>query len=151
MKFFNEKGAISLSDFFLAGISALFVGALAVPFILGQQSNMNEKVAQIDARSIATEVELFLQSNQNLDTSVSIAVLHNPATQELLFDVPALPLETKTFRLPLSNGSALLANGSPGTTTKSNLIISSSEYCITVTTFGRTASHNQNGPIESCN
>jgi hypothetical protein len=149
MKHFNEKGAISLSDFFLAGIAALFIGALSVPFILGQQSDMNEKAAQIDARSIATEVELFLQSHPNITIEEPIAISHNSATQELFINAPGYEADATKIKLSLSDGSSLPLSVI-GTDDKANLLISPSEYCITVDSFGRSASHNQNGPTGEC-
>jgi hypothetical protein len=149
MKLSNNKGAISLGDFFLAGISALFIGALAVPFVLAQESNMHEKVAQIDARSIATEVELFIQSNKNIPIDQPITISYNSAKNSLLIDVPEFDLELKSLNLSLSEGS-VLPTSSSGEMLNSNLILSASEYCITVNILGRNAFHNQNGPTDGC-
>lgn len=149
--FQNERGAITLSDFFLAGISALVVGALAVPFMLGQQAEMNRKVAQIHARTVATEIELFLQSNRNIKLSAPAAITHNSVTQLLNIEVAGLDPNKKTVKLQLSNGSVLsLATGS-GETANSNILYELDNYCITVDTFGQKAHHNQNGPTSGCN
>jgi hypothetical protein len=149
MKISNERGAVSLSDFFLAGISALFVGALAVPFMLAQQSDMNKKAAQIDARAIATEVELFLQSNRDLDFGSPITISHNLATQELIIAAAELTVEEQSIKLPISRGSVLPAQ-SGGGLEKANTLTSETEYCVVVDSFGQRAFHNQNGPADRC-
>lgn len=145
----NEKGAISLSDLFLAGISALFVGALAVPFMLTQQADMNRKAAELDARAIATEVELFLQSNQNITIGSPIIITHSVGTQQLTIAAEGVDTAETARRLQLSNGSVLPAAGS-GDLQFSNLLVSKNKYCITVDNFGQRAFHNQNGPARGC-
>jgi hypothetical protein len=145
----SDKGAISLSDLFLAGISALFIGALAVPFMLTQQSDMNRKSAELDARAIATEVELFLQSNRDLNISSPIAITHSAATQQLVIAAPSVPVESTSRRIQISNGSVLPASGS-GELQFANLLVSNTKYCIAVDNFGQRAYHNQNGPARSC-
>ena len=149
--FRSERGAISLSDFFLAGISALAVGALAVPFMLGQQAEMNRKVAQIDARTIATEVELFLQSNRNIAIENPAIITHNSTTQILNIEVAGLDPSRKSVKLQLSDGSRLVAAGSAADSANSNILFDRSNYCITVDVFGQKAHHNQNGPTSGCN
>ena len=149
--FREDRGAISLSDFFLAGISALVVGALAVPFMLGQQAEMNKKVAQLDARTVAAEVELFLQSNRNLELTSAAPISHNPVTQLLNIEVAGLDPSKKSVKLQLSAGSKLIAASGSGDTATSNLLAAKDSYCITVETFGQRAHHNQNGPIGGCN
>lgn len=145
----SDKGAISLSDLFLAGISALFVGALAVPFMLTQQSDMNRKSAELDARAIATEVELFLQSNRDLDISTPIIITHSTATQQLTIAAPSLPVESTSSRIQISTGSVLPAAGS-GELQFANTLVSDTKYCIAVDNFGQRAYHNQSGPARSC-
>lgn len=149
--FHNDRGAISLSDFFLAGISALVVGALAVPFMLGQQADMNRKVAQLDARTVATEVELFLQSNRTLNLDSPSIITHNPTTQLLNIEVEGLDPSKKSVKLQLSNGSVLVAANGSGDTSNSNILYGPNNYCITIDTFGQRAHHNQNGPTSGCN
>jgi hypothetical protein len=151
MMFQEEKGAISLSDFFLAGISALVVGALAVPFMLGQQAEMHNKVAQIDARTIATEVELFLQSNRNIKIDGPAPITHNSTTQILNIEVPGLDPSRKSMKLQLSEGSRLALPTGSDSTASSNLLRGPNDYCITVDVFGQLAHHNQNGPTSGCN
>jgi hypothetical protein len=145
----SDRGAISLSDLFLAGISALFVGALAVPFMLTQQSDMNRKSAELDARSIATEVELFLQSNRDLNISDPIIISYSSATQQLTIAAPSAPVESTVRRIQISNGSALPAAGA-GDLQFANILVSNSKYCIAIDNFGQRAYHNQNGPARSC-
>lgn len=145
----NEKGAISLSDFFLAGISALFVGALAVPFMLTQQSDMNRKAAELDARAIATEVELFLQSNRDISIDSPVVITHSLATQQVTIALADASPESTIRRLQLSNGSVLPA-ASSGDLQFANLLLGNNKYCIAVDTFGQRAFHNQNGPARGC-
>lgn len=149
--FREDKGAITLSDFFLAGISALVVGALAIPFMLGQQAEMHTKVAQIDARTIATEVELFLQSNRNIKVDSPAVITHNATTQLLNIEVPGLDPNRKSMKLQLSSGSRLALPTGSGETANSNLLVGANDYCITVDVFGQLAHHNQNGPTSGCN
>lgn len=145
----GQKGAVNLSDFFLAGISALCVGALAVPFMLTQQSDMNRKAAELDSRAIATEVELFLQSNQTFTFDAPIIIAHSSATQQLIISAEGLPQESTARRLQLSNGSILPAAGS-GDLQFANLLVSKNKYCIVVDSFGQKAYHNENGPAKGC-
>lgn len=148
----SDKGAITLSDIFIVLISAIFIGAVAVPFMLEQQSDMHQRSAALTARSVAVEVETFLLSNVEDAVPAEVPISHNAGLQVLnipLVTVANLPEANVPFTL--SSGLTLpAANPSNAALEKANIIVSRNQYCIAVRSFGQIAFHNQDGPATSC-
>lgn len=147
----NESGAITLSDIFIVLVSAVFIGAVAVPFMLGQQADLNQRAAALTARSVAVEVETFLLTHPNDDVPEPVEIVHTPS-QELI--VPLVTIEgTEGSKVSFTLGTGVsLVKADPRNDAISgaNIIYSRDNYCIAVQKFGMTAYHNQSGPTENC-
>lgn len=147
----NESGAITLSDIFIVLVSAVFIGAVAVPFMLGQQADLNQRAAALTARSVAVEVETFLLTHPNDDVPEPVALIHTPS-QELI--VPLVTIEgTEASKISFTLGTGVsLVQADPRNDALSgaNIIYARDNYCIAIQKFGMTAYHNQSGPTDNC-
>jgi type II secretory pathway pseudopilin PulG len=148
----EERGAITISDVLIVLVSAIFIGAVAVPFMLGQQADMNKRAAQLAAHSIAVEVETYLIVHRDDRLPSPVVISHNPGTQRL--NIPlASTRGTPEAEIPftLGNGAALIpADPTDSNLAGANIINSRDSYCIAVTSFGQRAFHSSSGPAESC-
>lgn len=148
----DERGAITIADVFIVLISAVFIGAVAVPFMLGQQADMNKRAAQLTAQSIAVEVETYLIVHGDGQVSSPVAISHNSGTQRL--NIPlASTRGTPEADLPftLADGISLIPTDPTNPDLAgANVISARDSYCIAVSSFGQRAFHSSNGPAESC-
>lgn len=147
----NDTGAITLSDVFIVLVSAIFIGAVAVPFMLGQQADLNERSASLTARSLAVEVETFLLTHPDDDIPSPVELIHTP-TQEIIIPlVTVANTDASKVSFTLGTGTSLVkANPTNDSISGANIIYARDNYCIAVAKFGATAYHNQNGPAENC-
>lgn len=148
----SERGAITLSDVFIVLISVIFIGAVAVPFMLGQQADMNQRTAALNARSIAVDVETFLQIHPDDQIPEPVQIVHDATVQQLVIPLVTLG-NTDAARIPftLSSGISLpTADPSSRDLAAANVIYARDNYCVAVRSFGQIAYHNQDGPATSC-
>lgn len=146
----SERGAISVRDIFTSIVVFLIFGAIAGPFALQQQTQVQSATAVNDARALAIEVERFLASNPSVDVKAPVSIVYDGVSGILTVPLVGLEGEKATARLVLSPNASLPA-AQPGTKlAKANTITSKTEFCVAVSHFGQTAYHNQGGPADSC-
>lgn len=148
----DERGAISIADVLIVLVSAVFIGAVAVPFMLGQQADMHKRAAALAAKSIAVEVETYLIVHGDDQVPSPVAIAHNPGTQRLSIPL-ASTRGTPESEIPftLGNGISLATpNPSSPSLAGANTIHSRDNYCVAVNSFGQTAFHSNKGPTDSC-
>lgn len=146
----SERGAISFGDILTSIVVFLVFGAIAGPFALQQQTQVQSTSAVNDARALAIEVERFLASNPSVSVNSPVGITYDGNSGILTIPLAGLEGEKATSRLVLSPNAALPV-AQPGTkSAKANVITSKTEYCVAVTHFGQTAYHNQGGPVDSC-
>lgn len=148
----EDRGAITLSDVLIVLVSAVFIGAVAVPFMLGQQADMNKLSAELAAKSAAIEVETLLIVNSEEQVPSPVVITHNPNTQELSIQLSTISgTDAAVVPFTLPEGVSLV---SPDPTSPdlagANTVYSRDNYCIAVQSFGQLAFHGSKGPAESC-
>lgn len=146
----SERGAISFGDILTSIVVFLVFGAIAGPFALQQQTQVQSASAVNDARALAIEVERFLASNPSVPVSSPVSITYDGASGILTLPLAGLEGEKATSRLVLSPNASLPVAQPGGKSAKANVITSKTEYCVAVTHFGQTAYHNQGGPVDSC-
>lgn len=146
----GERGAISFGDILTSIVVFLVFGAIAGPFALQQQTQVQSASAVNDSRALAIEVERFLASNPEVRVNSPVSITYDGNAGILTVPLAGLEGEKATSRLVLSP-NASLPTAQPGSkSAKANIITSKTEYCVAVTHFGQTAYHNQGGPVDSC-
>lgn len=148
--FAGERGAISVRDILTSIIVFLIFGAIAGPFALQQQTQVQSATAVTDARALAIEVERFLASNPSVAVKSPISIVYDGTSGILTIPLSGMEGEKATARLTLSPNASLPAAQPVGKLAKANIITSKTEFCVAVTHFGQTAYHNQRGPADSC-
>jgi hypothetical protein len=148
----DERGAITIADVLIVLVSAIFIGAVAVPFMLGQQADMNKRAATLTAKSVAVEIETALIVNKNDTVPAPVAITHNSASQ--LLNIPLTTIRgTEAAQIPFTLGSGMAlvpADPTNPSLAGANIINSRESYCVAVISFGQVAFHSSAGPADGC-
>lgn len=149
-RFSSERGAIGIRDIFTSIVVFLIFGAIAGPFALQQQTQVQSASAVADARALAIEVERFLASNPGINVTSPVPIAYDGGVGILTIPLVGLEGEKATTRLTLSPNAAIPAAQPGGSLIKANVVTSKTEFCVAVSHFGQIAFHNQSGPADSC-
>lgn len=138
----GDSGALSVGDLAVVGLTGLAVVALSGPIIFTESTHAYHQSAHQAARSVAIEVESYLQANP----SVTSGRFSWDASKKQLTISGGTSPSSSTLDLP--PGASLPAPGSGSA--QANVITNRHQYCVVVSLGGQTAYHTQDGPSESC-
>lgn len=146
----SDRGAIAVRDILTSIAVFVIFGAIAGPFALQQQTQVQSANAVTDARALAIEVERFLASNPNVPINSPVSITYDNVNGILTIPLVGLEGEKGTARLALTPNASLPVAQPGSKLAKANVITSKTQFCVAVSHFGQTAYHTQAGPADSC-